>query len=157
MTSDTGFDSPTDFITVAHDKFIFKIPSEGYAFSENDAWVRMIGSRARVGVSDFVSQNMTDITYFEPAEVDKEVEQFDEVGSIESGKSMTDVLSPVSGRIVAVNMALVETPGLINEDPYGKGWIAEIDLQDFDSDKDLLINAEVYSNIVQKKAADIQY
>ena len=92
------FPPPTDFITVTYDKFVFKIPSEGFLFNENDCWIQVIGSRARVGVSDFVQQNMTDITYFEPAEVGKEVEQFDEVGSLESGKSMMDALSPASGR-----------------------------------------------------------
>ncbi len=118
-----------DFLTVTHDKFVFKIPAEGYLFNENDCWVHVTDNRARVGVSDFVQQSLTDITYFEPARVGTEIEQFDEVGSIESGKSMMDVLSPVSGRIVAVNTELVDSPELVNEDPYGKGWIAEIELR----------------------------
>lgn len=153
--TDSGeFDSPSQFLTVTYDKFIFKMPTEGYLFNENDCWVRVIGKRARVGVSDFVQQNMTDITYFEPAEVGKQVEQFDEVGSLESGKSMMDVLSPVSGRIVAVNSQLVDSPELVNEDPYGRGWIAEIEVRDFDSDKEFLLDAEAYSKIVEKKAAE---
>lgn len=153
-TTSGDFESPSNFITVTHDKFIFKIPAQGYLFNENDCWVRVIGNRARVGVSDFVQQNLTDITYFEPAKVGAEVEQFDEVGSIESGKSMMDVLSPVSGRIVAVNTQLAEAPELINEDPYGRGWVAEIELRDFDSDKELLLDAMSYSKIVEKKAAE---
>jgi len=156
-TASGDFDSPTDFITVTYDKFVFKIPSEGYLFNENDCWVRVIGNRAHVGVSDFVQQNLTDITYFEPAEVGKEIEQFDEVGSLESGKSMMDALSPISGRIVAVNTQLVDSPELVNEDPYGRGWIAEIELGDFDSDKGLLLDADSYSVIVEKKAAEAQH
>ncbi|MCE5314459.1 MAG: putative zinc-binding protein [Armatimonadota bacterium] len=148
------FESPGDFLTVTYDKFVFKIPVEGYLFNENDCWVRVIGDRARVGVSDFVQQNMTDITYFEPAQLGAEIEQFDEVGSLESGKSMMDVLSPVSGVIVAVNTQLSDNPELVNEDPYGKGWIAEIKLRDFDSDKALLIDAYAYSRAVEKKAAE---
>lgn len=155
--SSSGFESPSDFITVTYDKFIFKIPAEGFLFNENDCWVRVIGNRARVGVSDFVQQNMTDITYFEPAEVGKEIEQFDEVGSLESGKSMMDVLSPATGRIVAVNTELVDSPELVNEDPYGRGWIAEIELGDFDSDKEILLDAEAYSRIVEKKAEEAQH
>ena len=116
--SATDFESPTDYLTITHDKFVFKIPTRGYLFNENDCWVRIIGNRARVGVSDFVQQNMTDIVYFEPAEVGKEIEQFDEVGSLESGKSMMDALSPVSGRIVAVNTQLVDSPELVNVDQY---------------------------------------
>lgn len=149
-----GFDSPVDFITVTHDKFIFKIPSHDYLFNENDCWVRVIGNKARIGVSDFVQQNLTDITYFEPAEVGKEIEQFDEAGSLESGKSMTDALSPVSGEITAINTKLVDSPELVNEDPYGKGWIAEVELFDFESDKELLLDAAAYSRIVEKKAAE---
>ena len=151
------FESPGDFLTVTYDKFIFNIPTQDYLFNENDCWVRVIDGRARVGVSDFVQQNMTDITYFEPAEVGKQVEQFDEVGSLESGKSMMDTLSPVSGRIVAVNTQLVDSPELVNEDPYGKGWIAEIELRDFDSDRELLLDGVAYSKIVEKKAAEAQH
>jgi len=152
----TDFESPTDYLTVTYDKFIFKIPAQGYLFNENDCWVQAVGSRARVGVSDFVQQSLTDITYFEPAEVGREIEQFDEIGSLESGKSMMDALSPVSGRIVAVNSQLVDSPELVNEDPYGRGWIAEIELTDFDSDKELLLDAAAYSMIVEKKAAEAQ-
>jgi len=156
-TTSDDFETPGDFITVTYDKFIFKMPAEDYLFNENDCWVRVIGSRARVGVSDFVQQNMTDITFFEPAQTGTEIEQFDEVGSLESGKSMMDALSPVSGRIVAVNTQLVDSPELVNEDPYGKGWIAEIELRDFDSDKELLLDAKSYSKIVEKKAAEAQH
>ncbi len=148
------FESPAEYLTVTYDKFVFKIPTEGYLFNENDCWVRVVGNRARVGVSDFVQQNMTDITYFEPAEVGRKIEQFDEIGSLESGKSMMDALSPVSGLIVAVNTQLVDSPELVNEDPYGKGWLAEIELTDFDSDKELLLDAAAYSRIVEKKAAE---
>jgi len=152
-----SFESPTDYLTVTYDKFVFKIPGKDYLFNENDCWVRVIGDRARVGVSDFVQQSMTDIVYFEPAEVGRKIEQFDEIGSLESGKSMMDALSPVSGRIVAVNAQLADSPELVNEDPYGKGWIAEIELSDFDSDKGLLLNADSYSKVVEKKAAEAQH
>lgn len=153
-TASEGFDTPTDFVTVTYDKFVFKIPTEHYLFNENDCWVRVSGDRARVGVSDFVQQHMTDIVYFQPAEVGKVVEQFDEVGSLESGKSMMDALSPVSGRIVAVNSQLVDSPEWVNEDPYGKGWLAEIELGDFESDKELLVGSAAYAKIVEKKAAE---
>jgi glycine cleavage system H protein len=147
------FEPPTDFLTVTYDKFVFKVPAQGYLFNENDCWVRVIGGRARVGVSDFVQQNMTDIVYFQPAEVGTQVAQFDEVVSLESSKSMMDVLSPVSGRVVAVNTKLVDSPELINEDPYGSGWIAEIEPSDLDSDQQLLMDAVAYSRTIEKKAA----
>jgi len=151
------FDPPTRFLTVTYDKFVFKIPAEGYLFNENDCWVRVVGNRARVGVSDFAQQSMTDITYFEPTRIGAVVEQFDEVGSLESGKSMMDVLSPVSGRVTAVNTELVDSPELINEDPYGRGWIAEMELRDFESDKALLLDAASYSRTIEGKAAQAQH
>jgi glycine cleavage system H protein len=153
-TAVSGFEAPANYLTVNYDKYIFKIPSEGYLFNENDCWVRVIGNIARVGVSDYVQQNMTDITYFEPAKVGAAIVQFDEVGSLESAKSMVDVLSPVSGRIIAVNTDIESNPEFINEDPYYKGWVAEIELSDFDADKELLISPEAYSKIVERKAAD---
>lgn len=148
------FEPPLEYITVTHDKFVFRIPSEGYFFSENDSWVNVRGSRARVGVTDFVQQKATDITYFEPAEVGRRIEQFDEVGEIESAKTMIDVLSPVTGKIVAVNRALVDKPELINEDPYGGGWVAEVELADFDSDRELLLDRDAYARVVERKAAE---
>lgn len=151
------FEPPAEYLTVTYDKFVFKIPAEGYLFNENDCWVRVVGNRARVGVSDFVQQNLTDITYFEPTRVGAVVEQFDEVGSLESGKSMMDVLSPVSGRVTAVNTELVDSPELINEDPYGRGWVAEIELRDFDSDKALLLDAVSYSSTIEAKAAQARH
>jgi glycine cleavage system H protein len=145
---------PTEYLTVLHGKFVFRIPASEYYFSENDAWVRATGNRARVGVTDFVQQSLTDITFFQPVDVGKRVEQFDEIGSIESAKSMTDVLSPVSGMVVAVNTALVDSPEMINEDPYGRGWVAEVELTDFEADLEYLLDAEQYVPVVRKKAAE---
>lgn len=151
------FDSTVEYTSVTHDKFIFRIPAEGFHFNENDCWVRVKGSRARIGVSDYVQQNLTDITYFDPPAVGREIEQFDDAGTVESIKSTMDVISPVSGRIIAVNTTLVDKPEIINEDPYEKGWIAELELSDFESDGELLIDAAAYGEIVKKKAAEAQH
>lgn len=147
------FESPTEFLTVTHDKYIFRIPAQGYYFNENDCWARVIGGRARVGVSDYVQQSMTDITFFEPPRADAEVSQFGDLGSIESAKAVMDVISPVSGKVVAVNEELVSRPEMINQDPYGKGWIAEVEVADFGSDSELLLTGAEYGPIVKRKAA----
>lgn len=151
------FDSPVEYTSITHDKFIFRIPTEGFHFNENDCWVRVKGSRARIGVSDYVQQSLTDITYFDPPAVGREIEQFDDAGTVESIKSTMDVISPVSGKIIAVNTDLVDKPEIINEDPYEKGWIAELELADFDSDSELLIDGTAYGQIVKKKAAESQH
>ena len=149
------FEAPSAFLTVVHDKFVFKIPEEGYLFNENDCWVRVVGGRARVGLSDYMQQNLSDVTYFDPPEVGRAVEQFDEIGTVESAKAATSPISPVSGRIVAVNPAVVDSLGLINDDPYGKGWIVEIEPRDFESDKALLIDGPAYGAVLRERVAEL--
>lgn len=140
--------------TVTHDKYLFQIPSAGYLFNENDCWVRVSGTRARVGVSDYVQQKLTDILYYEPAKVGATVEQFGEAGVIESTKAVLEVVSPVSGTVIAVNTALLDNPGLVNEEPYAGGWIAEIELGDFEADRELLIDGAAYAALVKRKAVE---
>lgn len=132
-------------------KFIFKVPKAGYWFNENDCWARVEGARARLGVSDYVQQKASDMVFFEPPEIGKELEQFDDAGSLESTKTALDIISPVSGRVAAVNDALVEAPELINEDPYVRGWAVEVELADFDSDRDLLMDCGSYLVYLKEK------
>ena len=152
--AEVDFKPPSAYITVTHDKFQFRVPASDYFFSENDSWVSVRGNRARIGVTDFVQQKATDITYFEPAAIGLRLEQFDAAGEIESAKTMLDALSPVSGKVVAVNRELADSPELVNQDPYGRGWVAEIELEDFESDRELLLDGPAYAKVVEKKAAD---
>jgi glycine cleavage system H protein len=99
-------------------KFVFKVPKQGFFFNENDCWVYVSGNSARIGVSDYVQQNLSDILYYDPPEIDDEIEQFDDCGSIESGKAVFEIIAPVSGRVTAVNEALQDSPEWINESPY---------------------------------------
>jgi glycine cleavage system H protein len=80
------------------------------------------------------------------------VEQFDGAGEIESGKAVFEIISPVSGTITRVNDRLMDKPELINENPYEQGWIAEIELSDFEADKDLLHEFDDYFPILKRKA-----
>lgn len=148
------FPSPVDYVTFTQDKYIFRVPKDGFLFNENDCWVRVSDKRARVGVSDYVQQKMTDMTYFEPPKVGQTIEQFDEVGTIESVKSSMDLISPVGGTITAVNTALIANPEIINSDPYEKGWVAELELTDFDVDSDLLLDCPAYLDVAKSKAAE---
>jgi len=141
-----------DYQTFQHGKFIFRVPKnpEIY-FNENDCWACVIGNRARIGVTDFVQQNLSDILYFTPPEIGDEIDQFGEAGDIESSKSVFELISPVSGKVVTINEELVQKPEMINENPYEKGWMAEIELTDFESDKELLIGFEKYFEIMKRK------
>lgn len=147
------WDPPTDFLTVVHDKFEFRIPAD-YLFNENDCWARVSGETARIGVSDYMQQRLTDIGFFVPAEVGAHVEQFGELGNVESAKAVFELISPVSGTIVAVNQSMVESPELINQDPYGAGWLVELRLDDFGADRELLLDGAAYCETVKRKAAE---
>jgi glycine cleavage system H protein len=126
-------------------KFMFRVPTNPEMFyNENDCWAYVKGNRARIGVTDFVQQNLSDILYYTPSEIGDEIDQFGAAGEIESSKSLIDVISPVSGKVVAINEPLIQKPELINENPYVLGWSAEIELSVFVSDKELLMNSEMY-------------
>lgn len=134
------------------EKFVFRVPTNnGFYFNENDVWVYVSGNRARIGVTDFVQKSLSDIMFFTPPEIGCEVEQFDSVGDIESGKAVFEIVCPVSGIVTAVNEELLESPELINQNPYEQGWIAEMTLTDFESDKELLHQFEGYYPILKGK------
>ncbi len=154
ITSAVEFPAPSEFLEVTHDKFVFQIPAQGFVFNENDVWAQVRGSRARIGISDFAQQQLSDINHCQPPPLGTEVAQFGEVGTIESGKATLEIVSPVAGRVVAANPALAGAPETINQDPYGNGWIVEIALRDFDNDRDLLIGGPEYAELVKRKAAE---
>ena len=134
------------------DKFVFRLPKEeGFFYNENDVWVYAVGNKARIGVTDFVQKSLSDIMFFTPPAIGSEIEQFEEAGSVESGKAVFEIISPVGGTITAVNEKLLEAPELINQNPYEQGWIAEMELSDFESDKDLLHDFDGYLPVLKRK------
>ncbi len=149
-----AFEVPTEYLIVTHDKFEFRIPVVDYLFNENDVWVRASDGVARVGISDYMQQKLTDISYFDPPKADGTVEQFGEVGSLESAKAVVEIISPISGTVVAVNPAVIANPGLINEDPYGGGWLVEMKLTNWPQDQEMLIDPAAYAEVVKRKAAE---
>ena len=152
--TEAALSEPVEYATVRHDKFIFRIPMQGYLFNENHCWARVAGNRARVGISDYMQQELSDLTFCELPQVGAEVSQFGEIGSVESVKAVSDIISPVSGRVVAVNTAVAQAPETINEDPYLRGWVAELELRDLESDRELLLDGQAYLAFVEQKAAD---
>jgi glycine cleavage system H protein len=154
MKPTTIWEAPSEYIIVTHDKFIFRIPAAEYLFNENDCWVRIVDGSARVGISDYMQQRLTDIGFFTPPEIGVKIEQFGELGAIESAKAAFDIISPISGAVTAVNAAVVDNPGLINADPYGAGWLVELRLQNLEQDRELLLDGAAYSETVKRKAAE---
>lgn len=145
------FPKTFDYELYHKDKFIFRVPKDGFYYTENDTWAYVMGNKARIGVTDFVQKSLSDILFFSPATIGAEVEQFDELGNIESGKAVFEIISPVTGKVTAVNETLLESPELINNNPYEKGWLAELILTDFEEDKELLLDFDHYYPIMQRK------
>lgn len=99
-------------------------------YHREHAWVRVEGKRATVGITDFAQHQLGDIVYVDLPESETEVDADSELCEIESTKATSPVISPVSGTVVEVNDELADSPEIINEDPYGNGWIVVLDLSD---------------------------
>jgi glycine cleavage system H protein len=99
-------------------------------YAKNHEWVRVTGDTVRMGISDFAQDALGDVVYVELPEVGRTVASGEAIAEVESTKSVSDVYAPLSGTITAINHALDDTPELVNSDPYGEGWFAEIELSD---------------------------
>jgi len=120
---------------------------EGLLYSESHEWVKVDGDVAIIGVSDFAQAEMGDITYVDMPEEDDEVVKGEEFGALESVKASSELFSPVSGTVVAVNEELLDHPENINEDAYAS-WIIKVRMSD-ESELDSLLNAAEYSKIAK--------
>lgn len=119
---------------------------EDLKYTADHEWVRQPGQHAgsvRVGITDFAQEALGDIVFVQLPETGSAVEAGDTVGELESTKSVSDLYAPVSGTVVARNEALENTPELINSDPYGEGWLIEIEPADATAVGSLL-DAEAY-------------
>ena len=120
---------------------------EGLLYSESHEWVKVDGDVAIIGVSDFAQAEMGDITYVDMPEEDDEVVKGEEFGALESVKASSELFSPVSGTVVAVNEDLLDHPENINADAYAS-WIIKVRMSD-ESELDSLLNAAEYSKIAK--------
>ena len=125
------------------------IPGE-LKYTDNDEWIRVDGNIGVVGITDYAQDQLSDIVYVEVVVAeDEEVGQGDSCATVESVKAASDVYMPVSGKIVAVNDALADTPELINSDPYGEAWMVKVELSDPDELSELL-DASAYRNKIEE-------
>ncbi len=120
---------------------------EGLLYSESHEWVKVDGNVAIIGVSDFAQSEMGDITYVDMPDVDDEIAAGDEFGALESVKTSSELISPVSGKVIACNDELEDKPELINEDAY-RAWIVKIEMSD-KAELDTLLSAGAYAEIAK--------
>jgi len=121
---------------------------EELRYSAEHEWVRVNGNRATVGITSFAQDALGDVVYVELPGVGGLVTASASVSEVESTKSVSEIFAPVSGEIVAINDALVDTPELLNSDPYGGGWILEVEMSDT-GELAVLMDAAGYRTLVE--------
>ena len=121
---------------------------ENLKYSKDHEWVLLTGSIARVGITDYAQDALGDVVFVQLPATNIKVEAGSSCSEVESTKSVSDIYVPVSGTIVSVNDALTNSPNLVNTDPYGDGWIMEIEVSDLVS-VDNLMNAAEYRQLIE--------
>ncbi len=119
-----------------------KFPTDVYYDPATHFWVKVNGSIARVGIDDIEQGSRGGFVVIQFNEIGSEVQRGQSLGSVEAEKHVGALKSPVSGKIVNINTALLENPRLANTDPYGEGWFVEIELSQFDKEREELISGE---------------
>ena len=118
---------------------------EGIYYTKEHEWAKKLGDgKIAVGVDDYAQSQLHEIVFVELPEVDAEVAQGEALGAVESVKAVSDMYAPVGGKVVEVNEELLDSPELINDDPYGEGWIAKIEPSSLEADLAKLMDAEKY-------------
>lgn len=122
------------------------IPSE-LKFTKDHEWVKVEGDVATVGITEFAQQELGDIVYVDVQSVGETLDKEEVFGSVEAVKTVSDLFMPLSGEVLELNEELDAQPELVNEDPYGKGWMIKIKFSDA-SELDALLSAEDYQEVI---------
>jgi glycine cleavage system H protein len=123
----------------------------GLKYSKEHQWIATEGSVATIGITDHAQDQLGEIVYIELPAVGDKVSKDDPLGVVESVKAVTDIYAPVSGTVVEINEDLPESPEIVNEDPYGDGWLVKVRISD-ENDFDDLLDNEEYEELIAKEA-----
>ena len=119
-----------------------------YLYTKEHEWLNIEGQTATVGITDYAQSALGDVTFVDLPKEGSEVEQFEELASVESVKAASDIFSPISGKVVEVNSELESHPELINQSCYENGWIAKIEIADME-EKSNLMNSTEYRKFLE--------
>ena len=139
-----------EFLETMADKFIFKV-KKGFLYSPEDCWVAIKDDRAEIGITDFLQKLSGDAVFVETLETGHSIRQGTPMGQVETIKLNQELIAPVSGVIEEVNKDLSEKPELINEDPFGKGWIYKVKVEKVAEATKNLLNDEAYFELMKAK------
>ncbi|MDK2820745.1 MAG: glycine cleavage system protein [Clostridia bacterium] len=126
---------------------------ENLYYSKEHEWVEVKGNVVRVGITDYAQESLGDIVFVELPQVGDTLSAGDVLGVIESIKSASDIYAPVSGKVVSVNEAILDEPQDVNNDPYNKGWLLEVEMDNQDEVNDLM-NAFQYLQLVKEEKGE---
>jgi len=120
---------------------------ENLKYTKDHEWIRVEGSTGYVGVTDYAQGELGDIIYIDIKSIGDTLNQNDTFGSIEAVKTVSDCYAPVSGKVLEFNSAINDNPAIVNQDPYGAGWIIKMEITN-PAELDNLISAEEYKKLV---------
>lgn len=121
---------------------------EGLRYTKEHEWIRVEGGEAVIGITDFAQTALTDVVWVELPDNGSIVSSMEAFGSVESVKSVSEIYAPLGGEVVSVNEDLEDAPELINDDPYGDGWICRISMSD-PKELESLLDAVTYSELIE--------
>lgn len=122
---------------------------EGLKYTKDHEWIKIDGQKATIGITDFAQGELGDIVYIDISTVGQDVNEHDVFGTVEAVKTVSDLLMPVSGKVLEVNKDLDASPEKVNSDPYGSGWIIKIEIKNV-SDAAKLLDAAQYMELIGK-------
>ncbi len=143
----------SDFLEATVDKFTFKVATDRF-YSTEGVWAKEENGRVRIGLSDFVQQRNGDVAFAEIKPVGTILTESEEVAVIETIKVNITFSSPVSGKIVEINPSMKDAPEAINQDPYGAGWLAEIEVADWEAQRAKLLDSQAYYEMMKHQAEE---
>jgi glycine cleavage system H protein len=117
-------------------------------YTQEHEWIRPEpGNKGSIGLTDYAQSQLGDIVYLDLPAPGTQVEQSKKIGEVESVKAVSDIFSPVSGQVLEINQTVIDEPGLVNEDPYGAGWLVRLELSK-PSELDALMDSDKYDKFV---------
>ncbi|TFB12054.1 glycine cleavage system protein GcvH [Candidatus Marinimicrobia bacterium MT.SAG.3] len=117
-------------------------------YTKEHEWTRIEGNIATIGVTDFAQSELGDIAWLEMPEVGDETKIGETFGTIEAVKTVEDLYAPISGKIIEINSELLDSPELVNDDPYGRGWIVKLEISN-EAEIAKLLSADDYAGLIE--------
>ncbi len=147
----------SEYLETTVDKFIFRVPTDRL-YCRDGLWIFWLqpqsGNRVRVGLTDYLQQHSGDTTFVDVKPVGTELKVGEDLADFETMKTAFALASPVAGTIAAANNELEMHPELVNQSPYEKGWLAEIEVTDWESDRAALLDAKTYFAFMKAEAEE---